>query len=67
MLTKWLTSQQTPWGQVLEKQQVSAYSRVYKYFMEPEALLTYSQESTADLCPQPDESSPYNPTSFLYD
>jgi hypothetical protein len=32
--------------------------------MEPEGLLSYSQEPATGPCPEPDESSPHLPTLF---
>jgi hypothetical protein len=39
--------------------QLCSYSRTSQHFMEPEGLLTCSQESSTGSYPEPDRSSPY--------
>jgi hypothetical protein len=37
-----------------------SYSRIYQHFMEPEGLLTRSQQPATYPYPDPDQSSPYH-------
>jgi hypothetical protein len=50
---------------LLRNQQAFSYLRNSQHFMEPECSLLCLQEPATGPCPEPDESSPYNPVLFL--
>jgi hypothetical protein len=43
------------------------YPRIFRPFIVPEGVLPISQEPASGPYPEPDQSSQYHPTSFLYD
>jgi hypothetical protein len=49
----------------LRNRQSLSYSRFSQYFMEPEGSLPCSKESSTDLYPEPDQSTPYHPSLSL--
>jgi hypothetical protein len=44
----------------LRSRQLRSYSRISKYFMEPEGSLLCSQEPSTSPYPEPDQASPYH-------
>jgi hypothetical protein len=49
----------------LRSRQLCSYSRTSQHFMEPEASLPCSKESSTGLYPEPDRSNPYHPILSL--
>jgi hypothetical protein len=52
-------------GPFFRSHQPLKYSRISQYFMEPEASLACSQQSSTSPYPQPNKPSPYRPLLFL--
>jgi hypothetical protein len=59
----------TFWGlwikPLLRSRYLHIYARISQHFIEPGGSLTCSQEPSTGPCPEPDQSSPFNPILFF--